>query len=256
MEKALEMISHPNIIIVGIAGCSRSGKSILTRELVDQYKNLTDINYDFTNICGSIHLDKYFNLAKIDKNVVKTNKGNRYGNWEFPGALNWDDFFKDIKQKIKELTKKIKNCSYIPNMKGILFIEGFLLFSPVLSNQDKIKYLSLFDYYIYICLDKKIAKERRMNTSTVYNDYYDYILWPEHIKYCSKYIDFFKAQKKNNKKILIIDGNKQYKPIFVAVSILKWINVFKSCKISYNEIYNQLFVSFDKQLALLEKNFK
>ena len=141
-------------------------------------------------------------------------------------------------------------------MKGILFIEGFLLFSPVLSNPDKNKYLNLFDYYIYICLDKKIAKERRMNTSTVYNDYYDYILWPEHIKYCSKYIDFFKVQNNNNKNILIIDGNKQYKPKFVAVSILKWINVFKSCKISYNEIYNQLFVSFDKQLALLEKNFK
>ena len=34
MEKTLEMISHPNIIIVGIAGCSRSGKSILARELL------------------------------------------------------------------------------------------------------------------------------------------------------------------------------------------------------------------------------
>ncbi len=256
MEKVIEYISHPNVIIVGIAGCSRCGKTMLTKELLNQYKTLKNRNNDFTDICASIHLDRYFNMEKIDKNVIKTKEGNKYGNWEFPGALDWDEFFSDIKLKIKELTKKIKKSSYIRNSKGILFIEGFLLFSPVLSDPDKTKYLNIFDYYIYICLNKKIARERRMNTTAVYDDYYDDILWPEHIKYCSKYVDFLKAQKKNKKNILIIDGNQQYKPKFVAISVLKWIDTFKSNDISYNEIYNQLFVPINKQITLLENNFK
>ena len=248
-------LQHPNVIIIGIGGCSRSGKTLLTKELINQYKKLIDKNSEFSNIYSSAHLDRFFNMSKINKNPVRTNYGNTYGNWEFPGALNWDEFYADIINKIKEISFKIKHSSS-PNKKGILFVEGFLLFSPNMSNSnDETKYLNLFDYYIYICLDKKIAKERRMKTTRVPPDYYEFILWPEHIKYCSKYVNFFKNQKNNNKNILIIDGNKEYNPVVVAICILKWVNAIKNIDIKYNEIYNCLFTSFDNQFNLIEKHF-
>ena len=245
---------HSNIIIVGIGGCSRSGKTMLTKELINQFNNYLDINSELSNIfCSSIHLDRYFNIEKIRNNQIKTNLGNSYGNWEFPGAIDWDIFYYDIQKKIKEMNEKIKNNTN-QNKKGILFIEGFLLFSPYLSNKyEENNYLNLFDYYIYICLDKSIAKERRMKTKSVPEDYYDCILWPEHIKYCSKYLNFFKNQKNSNKNILIIDGNKEFNQKSVALCILKWMNF--SIKNVDNYIYKNLFISFDEQLNLLEKNF-
>ena len=247
------MILHPNIIIVGIGGCSRSGKTTLTKELIDQFNNISNINSEFTKISSSLHLDRYFNIKKIRNNIIKTNFGNLYENWEFPGALDWDDFFSDIKKTIKEMNDKIKNSSN-PNKKGILFIEGFLLFSPNLSKiNEQNDYLNLFDYYIYICLDKAIAKERRMTTKRVPEDYFDYILWPEHIKYCSEYINFLKFQKYYNKNVLIIDGNKEYNQKIIALCILKWMNIYIN-KIS-SDIYNSIFISFDSQINILKKNF-
>ena len=250
------MNSHPNIKIIGIGGCSRSGKTLLTNELINQYKNIDNINsYLFSNVYSSIHLDRYFNIDKINKNIVRTKFGNSYGNWEFPGALDWVQFYMDINNEIKELSEKIKKSSS-PNKKGILFIEGFLLFSPCMINKkDESDYLDLFDYYIYICLDKSTAKLRRMRTTTVPDDYYEYILWPEHIKYCSKYINFFRQKNEENKNILIIDGNKEYSPKGVAICILNWIGAFNKLDVNYIDIYKNLFNSFNIQFNLLKKNF-
>ena len=66
----------------------------------------------------------------------------------FLGAIDWDIFYSDIQKKIEEINININNS---PNKIGILFIEGFLLFSPLLSNpNENNNYLNLFDYYIYI----------------------------------------------------------------------------------------------------------
>ena len=218
------------ILVVGIGGCSRSGKTLLTRELKNLYKNVIDKDYQFTDIISSIHLDRYFDMSKINKNIVKT------------------DMVKNIDKKIKE--------SPFPDKKGILIIEGFLLYSPLFSNEYyKSDYLDLFDYYIYICLDKSIAKARRMKTTRVPPDYYDFILWPEHIKNCSEYVKFFEDKKKDNKSFLIIDGNKQYDSKTVALCIFKWIKVFKRYDNNCNSLYNILFTSTEDQLKLLKKNF-
>ena len=240
---------NENIIIIGICGCSRCGKTKLTKEIIQQYINLNQQNLKTFDTC-SIHLDKYFNNEKISKNLIKTTKGHTYRNWEFPGALDWDEFFLEINNQIKIMNENISN-----NGKGIIIIEGFLLFSPEFEKykEEVNNYLNIFDYYIYICLDKSIAKERRMKTTKVGNDYYDEILWPEHIKYCSKYIQFFKYLKENNKNILIIDGNKQYAIKDMASSILKWINVVEN--VENKEIYDKLFTDINTQMNLLEKHF-
>ena len=229
---------NENIIIIGICGCSRCGKTKLTKELIQQYINLNQL---------------YFNREKISKNLIKTSKGHTYRNWEFPGALDWDDFLITINKQIKEMSENIKD-----NKKGILIIEGYLLFSPEFEKykEEVNNYLNIFDYYIYICLDKAIAKERRMKTTKVGNDYYDEILWPEHIKYCTKYIQFFKYLKENNKNILIIDGNKLYGIKDMALCILKWINIIEKLENDeLNKLYNNLFTDFNIQMNLLEKHF-
>ena len=247
-----------NVIIIGIGGCSRCGKTKLTKELIQQYINLIQLNSEFCDICTSIHLDRFFNKENISKNLIKTTKGHTYRNWEFPGALFWDDFYITIKNKIKEMNENILN-NYGPNKKGILIIEGYLLFSPEMEKykENKNEYLNIFDYYIYICLDKNIAKERRMKTTKVANDYYDEILWPEHIKYCTSYIDLFKYLNESNKNIVIIDGNKQYEIKDMALSILKWLNVIKTFNSDkkFEETYNNIFSDFENQIQLLEKHF-
>ena len=244
---------NENIIIIGICGCSRCGKTKLTKELIQQYINLNQLNINTYIHCSSIHLDKYFNREKISKNLIKTSKGHTYRNWEFPGALDWDDFLIAINKQIKEMSENIKD-----NKKGILIIEGYLLFSPEFEKykEEVNNYLNIFDYYIYIYLDKAIAKERRMKTTKVGNDYYDEILWPEHIKYCTKYIQFFKYLKENNKNILIIDGNKLYGIKDMALCILKWINIIEKLENDeLNKLYNNLFTDFNIQMNLLEKHF-
>ena len=97
-----------NVIIIGIGGCSRCGKT----KLINQYLNLNKLNSHFCNISYSIHLDRYFNKTKISKNLITTKKGNTYRNWEFPGALNWDDFYAEINNKLKEMNETIKNNLY------------------------------------------------------------------------------------------------------------------------------------------------
>ena len=248
---------NSNIIIVGIAGCSRSGKTVLVDQLI---KNIIKYNNSslFTDIYDVIQLDSYANYNKVMKNKFKTSKGNIYGNWEFIGSIDWDIFYNNILAKIQSLNKKIKNSASL-NKKAILFIEGFLLFSPLMSNKkNEINYLKLFDYYIYICLEKKLAKIRRMKTTTVPDDYYEEILWPEHINNCWTYQDFLSNQKyKYKKEVLIIDGNKEYNPKSMALCILKWIGVFNDNNnnlIDY-KVYNDMFVSFNKQIDLIKKNF-
>ena len=241
-----------NIIVIGVGGCSRSGKTLFVNELINQYKSLVKAN-NFSNIYEVMHLDDYANYQKVMFSKVKTSLGNVYGNWEFPGSLDWDIFYQNIKIKLKNMNSKLKNDPQNKNKKGILIIEGFLIFSPLMRKQkDEIEYLNIFDVFIFIALDKSIAKKRRMETTSVPDDYYEEILWPEYIKNCSKYIDYFNQQKNNNKDVLIIDGNKEYDIKCLAICILKWMNIINDDKIKNKEIYNDIFISYEEQIYLIE----
>jgi len=237
-----------NIIVIGIGGCSRSGKTALANELINQYKKLSKTNY-FSDICEVMNLDDYASYQKVIQNKVRTRLGNIYGNWEFPGSLEWDSFYQNIKAKLKNMNSKLQNR----NKKGILILEGFLIFSPVMRRKtDEIEYLNLFDMFFFISLDKSIAKIRRMKTTRVPDDYYEDILWPEYIKNCSKYIDYFIYQKNNNKNVLVINGSKQYDIKTMAICILKWMNVIDNNNLVDKNIYNDMLVSFDKQIDLIK----
>ena len=241
-----------NIIVIGVGGCSRSGKTLLVNELINQYKQLTKVN-DFSDVYEVMYLDDYANYQKVMFSKVKTSLGNIYGNWEFPGSLDWDIFYQNIKIKLKNMNSKLQNNPQNKNKKGILILEGFLIFSPLLRKKnDEIEYLNIFDVVIFIALDKATAKMRRTKTTSVPDDYYEEILWPEYIKNCSKYIDYFNQQKNNNKNVLIIDGNIEYDIKNLAVCILKWMNIIKDDKLINKEIYNDIFISYEQQIYLIE----
>ena len=53
-----------NIIVIGIGGCSRSGKSLLASELINQYRKLSKTNY-FSDICETMDLDDYASYQKV-----------------------------------------------------------------------------------------------------------------------------------------------------------------------------------------------
>ena len=59
-----------NIIVIGIGGCSRSGKSLLSKELINQYKYLAKTIY-FSDICDVMDLDDYPCYQAIMQNKVK-----------------------------------------------------------------------------------------------------------------------------------------------------------------------------------------
>ena len=238
--------------MIGIGGCSRSGKTLLVNELMEQYEKLKKIN-NFSDICDIIYLDDFASHFKVSQNRVKTSKGNIYGNWEFPGSLEWDSFYTSINIKIKNMNIKIDSNLETKGKKGILFIEGFLIFSPVISRFfNEFDYINLFDVFIFIALNKKIAKKRRMETTTVPDDYYEEILWPEYIKNCSKYIDLFYEQKNKNKNVLIINGNMEYNTNKVAICILKWINVISVDNILDLNLYKDIFRPFNEQIYLMK----
>ena len=238
------------ILVVGIGGCSRSGKTLLVNELINQYKQLNKSNYAL-DICEVMHLDDYANHQKVMMNKFTTSLGNSYGNWEFPGSLEWDIFYTNIKVKLKNMNSKIQRDAKYKNKKGILFIEGFLIFSPLMRNKsDENDYLNLFDVFIFISLSKSIAKMRRMKTTSVPNDYYEEILWPEYIKNCSKYINYFIEQKNKNKNVLIINGNEEYNINKMTVCILKWLNIVDVEPDKY--MYSTLLKPFNEQIYLIE----
>ena len=241
-----------NIIVIGVGGCSRSGKTLLVNELIDQYKKLSKVN-NFSDVYEVMHLDNYATYQKVMFSKVKTSLGNTYGNWEFPGSLDWDAFYQNIKIKLKNMNSKLQNNPENKNKKGILILEGFLIFSPLMRKQkDEIEYLNIFNVFIFIALDKSIAKMRRMKTASVPDDYYEEILWPEYIKNCSKYIEYFNQQKNNNKNVLIIDGNKEYDIKCSATRLLKWMNIIDDDKIIKKEIFNDIFISYEEQIYLIE----
>ena len=244
-----------NIIVIGVGGCSRSGKTLLVNELINQYKKLSKTD-NFSDIYEVLHLDDYASFFKVMSSRVETSLGNSYGNWEFPGSLNWDTFYQNIKAKLKIMNKKLQSTPQNKNKKGILILEGFLIFSPLMKKQkDVIEYLNIFDVFIFIALDKSIAKKRRMKTTSVPNDYYEEILWPEYIKNCSNYIEYFNQQKNNNKNVLIIDGNKEYDVKNLSICLLKWMNIINDDKIINTEIYKELFIPYDEQIYLIENSF-
>lgn len=164
-----------SIIIVGIAGATRSGKTSLIRALSNKY----DLGVG-TLFCQ----DTYF------KGELPIHKKTKYENWECPDALDSAKLEEDIFQARKALEKKIKKTKAY-NRPHYIIVEGFLLFQrPTLT--------ALFDKKVFLSVTKQICFERRMRTKAVPVKYFEELLWPHYVKYNKPVI--------NMDDVLIVDG--------------------------------------------------
>ena len=143
------------VLVIGITGISRSGKSTLAKKLAEFY-----------NTKNVLYMDDFL----VHKGILKTDNKWKNGtspiaDWEDPNCYDIDKFI----YKLEELKS---NRNYTTNLNNnIIIVEGFLLF----SRKDV---FDLVDYKIYIDIDKEVARERRKSTKFYHSDYYfDEYIW-------------------------------------------------------------------------------
>lgn len=137
--------SSKKVMIIGIGGISRSGKTTLRNYLEQKLKPV-----------GIFHIDDYGYgpIRKYDENIEDF-----IDDWEAPEAHNLDKFYLDLKNLKNEIEQNsTQEIKYI-------IAEGFLLY----NRKDITDLIDLkFNFYI----DKELARERRKSTKFYHSDYY------------------------------------------------------------------------------------
>ncbi|KAK6179356.1 hypothetical protein SNE40_011738 [Patella caerulea] len=145
--------------IIGISGCTNSGKTSLTQKLI-------------TKFSGSKHVcqDTYF-LEPGDERLEYVKEVN-HNNWEKLSAL-------DMAKMVKEIKEWIKESESNDNTSTILFVEGFTIFnySPLCE---------LFDKKYFLTMDYDACEQRRRGRNYIPPDpegYFKKVVWPMYEKH-------------------------------------------------------------------------
>lgn len=146
--------------VVGIAGSSGSGKTLLLQKL----KNL--FHEDQITV---ISQDDYYIPAN-----TKTQEENRLYNFDLPTAINRDMFFKDIQKLLQGETvlkteytfnnPKIKPKTFTIKSAPVLVVEGLFIF-----HYQEVK--ELIDYSVFIDAEESIALKRRIERDFIERGY-------------------------------------------------------------------------------------
>lgn len=160
----------PETKIIGISGCTNSGKSTLCKHLINEFDN-------------SIYLcqDNYY-LEKNEKNLEYIPEAESF-NFDVITAIDMNKFRFKL------------NALKTSNKYDFIFIDGFLIY------EDRLVADSLDKKY-FIILNKEESRRRR--ESRHYNsidtpNYFDKCVWVEYLKY----LKFCKA---NYIDIVYLDG--------------------------------------------------
>lgn len=176
------------ICYIGICGATRSGKTTLAENI---------LKYFNAPIEKLINLDEYYSLEKIWENN---------NNWEIPESLEWEYLIKDLNDP--KYLIKYKDKNYI-------IVEGFLLFKKPLCH--------IFNRSIFVYITKKECKKRRMISKPVPEEYFEYLIWPNYIKYNYHLAEWKKNKEKNiGEDLLILDSISLSKEEMMNIS-LKYI---------------------------------
>ena len=111
-----------------------------------------------------ICLDNYFDDPL---SMAKTSTGCAYPDYEHPKSIRWLDFARDVDESVVALSGQDE---------AYVIIEGFLLFHHK-------SVMERCDLAFFIELRKELAKERRMSTKPVPEDYFEDLLWPRYLQY-------------------------------------------------------------------------
>lgn len=147
-------ISKKKVIVIGIGGISRAGKSTLRNFLVERI-----------NPIGMFHVDDYL-ISPIKKWDEKIQ--DYIEDWEDPIGHDLDRMQKEMKA-LKE--SAINNLESESQEVKFIIAEGFLIY-----NRKDIA--DLIDVKISFVIDKELCRERRKNTKFYGSDYYfDEYIW-------------------------------------------------------------------------------
>ena len=171
MPKLKMKADDTKIVIVGITGSTRSGKTCLSIRLQ------TELEKKAKSIL--IPQDNYYNDEKMSLNKE---------NWESIEFLEMDDMYNDVKKakKLLENEEPISKISYI-------ILEGYLLFED-----ERIK--NICDIRLWLEIPWSTIYERRMATNPVSDKYFYKCIIPCYEKY--------KAACKDIDNLISIDGLK------------------------------------------------
>lgn len=142
------------LIVIGIGGISRAGKSTLRNFLMQRI-----------NPIGMFHVDDYL-ISPIKKWDEKLQE--YVEDWEDPVGHDLDRMLKEMKalkeSAINNLDSEVQDIHFI-------IAEGFLLY-----NRKEIA--DLIDVKISFVIDKELCRERRKSTKFYGSDYYfDEYIW-------------------------------------------------------------------------------
>src|SRR5699024_4929574 len=146
--------------VVGIAGSSGSGKTLLLQKLKSLF------NEDQITV---ISQDDYYIPAN-----TKTQEENRLYNFDLPTAIDRDMFYKDIQKLLQGETvlkteytfnnPKIKPKTFTIKPAPVLVVEGLFIF-----HYQEVK--ELIDYSVFIDAEESIALKRRIERDFIERGY-------------------------------------------------------------------------------------
>lgn len=163
----------PDCLYLGICGCTRSGKGLLSKNLC------SSLGLNRNKI---LELDDYFDVGKMQSNVKP---GDKYLNWEVPEALSFDRFVHEFTHNAGNYAQPLRTPITVSKggrtttYRSIFISEGFLLFEP----GSDAEVLKLFDKLIFIGCSREVCKRRRMETKRETEEYFDTLIWPNYLKY-------------------------------------------------------------------------
>jgi len=172
----------PTVIVVGISGPSRSGKSTLSKSLaghfgparsrivhLDRYFDITAGGVGLPFMPESSELEEMLSTVGID--------GRGGGNFDSPGSIAHEKALAECRESMTALTDK--GTATAP---AVLFVDGFMaFFDPAL--------VELMDVRLWIELGFEEARTRRMSTKPLPAEYFDKCLWPNHLEYRRKCLE-------------------------------------------------------------------
>jgi len=178
---------NSKVVVLGISGPTRSGKSELANHLGSYFQLPSSL---------ILHQDKFWKPPHSRPVIPHTNKKNM----ESPDSVDW----KSLCSALIKAQKSAQRDGY-----PLVIVEGFLLF----TNFSVVELLNL---KIFLTIPKHTCFERRSATKWAHPNEFNNLIWPEYVKHNQKVLSRFLKQKEEKTKIdfVVLDGKDRIDNIF------------------------------------------
>jgi len=157
--KAPACLHQRTVVVVGIGGASRSGKSSLAKVLADEYKargiQVAIVPQDQFDWCaGMYHLPD----------------GGVEAMYETPCSLRWNK----LGEALAETIESVKSTA--DAVPGLVIVEGFLLYWIAELSQ-------IFDVRLFLRASRTEVFRRRQASTRLHPSFLEHVFWPAHLRY-------------------------------------------------------------------------